>query len=320
MDQPFSPRRGTGITLAFICLVVLGLMPIIAIGRPAGSSALSFALWLSVWQLLFSLPLLALEWQSGEHGLFGERMPRAERWRVLGVTLFTGGLFSLSTWMYVLAFEKAGAVNAAIALQAYPLFAAALEAVFLRRRKSALELGFMLLVVVALYYLATQGTWQLAGPSFWFLLALAVPLVWSVAHIIVRQALLSTPITPSQVTTSRLVVSTIFLSVLAVSLEGFDSIPLLGLDFQFQIFAVAMGLAYYVELIVCFYAVRHIDVSVASSITVPAPAVTMVLSALLFNETVTGLQIMVLGVVILGLTGLLFAGSRTQGAASYEAG
>ena len=47
---------------------------------------------------------------------------------------------------------------------------------------------------------------------------------------------------------------------------------------------------------------------------------TMVLSALLFNETVTGLQIMVLGVVILGLTGLLFAGSRTQGAASYEAG
>lgn len=320
MAQSFSPRRGTGIALAFICLLVLGLMPIIAIGRPAGTSALVFALWMSVWQLLFSLPLLTLEWRSGERGLFGERLPKAERWRVLGVTLFTGGLFSLSTWMYVLAFEKAGAVNAAIALQAYPLFAAALEAVFLHRRKSTLELGFMLLVVVALYYLATQGTWRLAGLSFWFLLALAVPLVWSVAHIIVRQALLSTPITPSQVTTSRLIVSTVFLFLLAAAFEGFDAISLSGLDLPFQVFAVAMGFAYYVELIVWFYAVRHIDVSVASSITVPAPAVTMVLSALLFDEAVTQLQIVVLGLVVLGLTGLLYAGSRAHRAASYEAG
>lgn len=320
MAQSFSPRRGTGIVLAFVCLLVLGLMPIIAIGRPTGSSALVFALWLSVWQLLFSVPLLVLEWRSGEYGLFGERLPRAERWRVLGVTLFTGALFSLSTWMYVLAFEKAGAVNAAIALQAYPLFAAALEAIFLRRRKSALEVGFMLLVVVALYYLATEGSWRVAGMSSWFLLALAVPFVWSIAHIIVRQALLTTPITPSQVTTSRLIVSTIFLFALALALEGTRPMLSLGLDIQFQLFAVAMGLAYYVELIVWFNAVRHIDVSVASSITVPSPAVTMVLSALFFNETISELQVIVLGVVVVGLTGLLYAGSRSHDAASYETG
>ena len=44
---PLSPRLG--IALAFICLVILGVMPIISNGRPPGSDALTFALYLSFW-------------------------------------------------------------------------------------------------------------------------------------------------------------------------------------------------------------------------------------------------------------------------------
>ena len=44
-----------------------------------------------------------------------------------------------------------------------------------------------------------------------------------------------------------------------------------------------LGLVYYLELIFWFYAVRHIDVSVASSITVPWPALTMVLAVLVLG-------------------------------------
>jgi drug/metabolite transporter (DMT)-like permease len=287
-------------------------MPIIANGRPAGSGALVFAFWLSVWQLVFSLPPFFVEWRSGEQGLFSVVMPARRRTRLLLVTLFTGALFGLTTWMYVLAFEKAGSVNAAIALQAYPLFAAALEAFFLGRRKSFAELGFMLLVLAALYYLATQGTWRPQGLSGWFVLALAVPALWSVAHIIIRQALVSTPITPHQVTVSRLVISVCVLLPLTLAVEGCNAFVGNLFDRTFQLFALAMGLAYYLELIVWFNAVRHIDVSVASSITVPAPAVTMVLAAFLLGETVTGAQITALGVVFLGLFGLLLAGMRPK--------
>jgi drug/metabolite transporter (DMT)-like permease len=312
-----SGRRGVGVALAFACLFLLGLMPIIANGRPEGTGALTFALWLSVWQLVLSLPALIVEWRTGERGLFAYSLSPWARKRLLGTTLFTGTLFGVSTWAYVLAFEKVGAVNAAIALQVYPLFAAAVEAILLGRRKRPMEVGFTLLIVGALYHLATNGTWRPEGFSPWFAVALAVPALWSIAHVILRQALVTTPITPNQVTTSRLMVSTTMLVLLTVFIDGLDAIWGTRSALLFQLFAAAMGLAYYLELIGWFNAVRHIDVSVASSITVPAPAVTMVLAAIFLGDRIEGTQVLALGVAAFGLLGLLWAGDIVARARVY---
>jgi drug/metabolite transporter (DMT)-like permease len=304
-DTKGAPR---GVALAFVCLLLLGLMPVITNGRPAGFGALTFALVLSAWQLLFSLPLLAVEWRSGERGMFRQALPPAGRRRVLAITLFTGLLFALSTWAYVAAFEKAGSVNAAIALQAYPLCAAGLEALLFGRGRSWTELGFTALILIALYQLATQGTWQMSGLTPWFALALAVPVLWSIAHVILRELLVTASITPNQVTTSRLVVTILFLLPLALAIEGSGEIARAVAALRFQTFGLLMGLAYYLELLVWFNAVRSIDVSVASSIAVPAPAVTMLLAWLFLGEDIHGFQLLALGLVGIGLFGLLGAG------------
>lgn len=308
-DTRGAPR---GVALAFVCLLLLGLMPIITNGRPAGFGALTFALVLSAWQLMFSLPLLVVEWRSGERGMFRRALPPAGQRRVLAITHFTGLLFALSTWAYVAAFEKAGAVNAAIALQAYPLCAAGLEALLFGRRKSRTELGFTALILIALYDLATQGTWQMSGLTPWFAVALAVPVLWSVAHVILKELLVTTSITPNQVTTSRLLVTILFLLPLAFGIEGSDEIARAAAGLRFQTFGLLMGLAYYLELIFWFNAVRYIDVSVASSITVPAPAVTMLFAWLLLGEEVHGFQLLAFGLVGIGLFGLLGAGFRAR--------
>lgn len=307
-----SNRPGIGIGLSLLCLCLLGIMPIISNGRPAGTGALVFAFWLSVWQLLFALPPLVREWRSGERGLLAEALPPSRKVRLIAVTVFTGALFGLATWLYVLGFEKAGAVNAAIALQAYPLFATVLEAVFLGRRKSLAELGCMLLVLAALYYLATGGSWRPDGLSRWFLLALAVPALWSVAHIIIREAMVNSPITTHQVTVSRLCVSLAVLLPLMLAIEGGGELIRSAFDSAFQLFAIGMGLAYYLELIFWFNAVRHINVSVASSITVPAPAVTMVFAAAVLGETITSAQLLALAVIAFGLFGLIAIGIRRR--------
>jgi drug/metabolite transporter (DMT)-like permease len=310
-----DPRRG--MALAFVCLLLLGLMPVITNGRPAGFGALPFALALTVWQLLFSLPLLVIEWRSGERGMFREALPPAGQRRILAITLFTGLLFALSTWAYVAAFEKAGSVNAAIALQAYPLCAAGLEALLFGRGKSRRELGFIALILIALYGLATQGTWRMSGLTPWFVLALAVPVLWSTAHVILRELLVTTSITPNQVTTSRLVVTLLCLLPLALGIEGFGEIARAAAALRFETFGLLMGLAYYLELIVWFNAVRSIDVSVASSITVPAPAVTMLLAWIVLGEEIRGFQLLALALVGIGLLGLLgapFRGPRLRGA------
>ncbi|MEM7524056.1 MAG: DMT family transporter [Pseudomonadota bacterium] len=300
-----SPTVGKGVALSILCLTLLGVMPIIANLRPAEVGALSFAFGLSVWQVVFAGPVLALELRRGAKGIFAVELSRRKQGRMALAALFTGALFGLSTYLYVLGIEKAGATNAAIAIQAYPLFAIFLESVFLKRRKTPIELGLTAILVTSLYYLGTGGTFSMSDISGWFLACLGVPLLWSVAHVIIKEELNNTPITPAQVTFFRVAISTVFLgAILVAALNGLHS----RIAAIFQLSSAIMGFVYFIELIVWFYAVRHIDVSLASSITTPWPALTMVLAASFLGDAIESYQIAAFIVVVACIYGLTIAG------------
>lgn len=264
-----SPK--TGIALAFVCLLILGMLPIIASSRPAGFGALGFAFFLSVWQAAAALPVCLLERATGEKGILAAGPAAGLKTRAIMIILGTGIIFGLSTYVYVLAVEKAGPVSTAIAIQAYPLFAILWETLFLKRDKSPLELCFTALLLMAMTFLATGGTWQIAGFSPWFLVALAIPFLWSIAHVIIKEVLDRTPITPAQVTAVRVVISALFLGGLLVATAGPQAIAASATRLDYQIVAAAMGLVDYIELLVWFYAVRSIAVSLAGSITLACP-------------------------------------------------
>lgn len=306
-----SVDRGRGISFAFVCLGILGVMPIIADSRPPGSDALVFALFLSLWQLGCSIPFVVWELGTGRRAIFGSGLEPARRRRVIAIIVVTGAIFGLSTYAYVLAVEKAGPVSTAIAIQAYPLFAILWESLFLNRRKTPQELAFTLLLLGAMVYLATAGTWRVEDLSIWFLLALGIPFLWSVAHVIIKEVLDRTPITPAQVTFLRVLVSSVFLGLLVIASSGDAALADIG-DIDFQMWALILGLVYYLELIFWFYAVRHIDVSVASSITVPWPALTMVLAVLVLGERIETYQIVAFAIVAASMYGLLLAGARKR--------
>lgn len=312
-----SPSVRKGIVLSLVCLTLLGVMPIISNLRPSEVDALSFAFALSVWQVVFALPVFGLELKSGTKGIFGIELSRQERRRMIVVALLTGGLFGFSTYLYVLGVEKAGAINAAIAIQAYPLFAILWERLFLKRVKSAVELALTAVLIGTLYYLGTGGTFVLSGLSPWFLVSIGVPLLWSIAHVIIREELRRTPITPVQVTFFRVVVSTLFLfAILAVAVPSGIAT---GMSAVFQPTSAIMGFVYFFELVVWFYAVRHIDVSLASSITTPWPALTMVLAVAFLSDTIEVYQVVALLVVIACIYGLTLAGLRKESAAGTPA-
>lgn len=303
-----SPSVGKGIVLSLVSLSLLGVMPIISNLRPSDIDALSFAFALSVWQMIFAAPLFGLEFGSGTRGIFGLALTRRERWRMILVALFTGTLFGLSTYLYVLAVEKAGAANAAIAIQAYPLFAILWESIFLKRRKTVLELLLTAILLGTLYYLGTGGSFRLSGLSLWFLASLGVPLLWSIAHVIIKEELSNTPVTPAQVTFFRVAISALFLlaALAAVAPSGIGP----GLAAIFQTMSAVMGLVYFLELIVWFYALRHVDVSLASSITTPWPALTMMLAVPLLGDSVETYQVLALLLVVLCIYGLTLAGLK----------
>ena len=80
----------------------------------------------------------------------------------------------------------------------------------------------------------------------------------------------------------------------------------------FQTMSAVMGLVYFLELIVWFYAVRHIDVSLASSITTPWPALTMVLAVAFLGDAIETYQIVALLIVVACIYGLTLAGVQTE--------
>jgi drug/metabolite transporter (DMT)-like permease len=304
-----SPR--TGILLAFCCLGILGAMPILSNARPAGSDGLSFAIWLTWWQLVAALPLFCLE-HARRRQIAPPAMGEPRRLRTGLIAVATGAMFGLSTYMYVVAAEKAGAVSMIIALQAYPLFAILWEALFLGKRKTPAELGCTAVILVAIIYLTTEGTMRVSAISWWSAFALGIPLLWSVAHILLRQILITMPITPNQVTVSRLVISGAFLLFLHIAIGESGALGAALGDMAFQKAAFVMGVAYYLELILWFYAMRHIDVSLGSSLTVPAPAVTMLISILVLGQDVQLYQVLAMCVIALGIYGLLLAGKRAK--------
>lgn len=307
-----SSKMGKGIALALVCLCLLGTMPIIANLRGEAIPALAFAFALSVWQTVFAFSVFAVELKTGERGIFASGFTGAARTRIILITVFTGTLFGLSTYLYVLGVERAGATSAAIAIQAYPLFAILWETLFLKRRKTLVELAITSLLVGTLYYLGTGGTFMLTGLSPWFLVALGVPFLWSVAHVIIKEELGRTPVTPIQVTFFRVAISTLFL-FFAMAVAGTGAISD-GFSALFYTMSAVMGFVYFMELIVWFYAVRFIDVSLASSITTPWPALTMALSVPLLGDRIEAYQIIALVVVVACIYGLTLAGLKKESA------
>jgi drug/metabolite transporter (DMT)-like permease len=306
-NRMVTQNTGRGISLTLVCLGILAVMPVISNSRPADFSALGFAFFLSAWQTIFAVPLFVWELCRGNKGIFSAGLDARQTRRTFGVALLTGAIFGLSTFLYVLGVQEAGAASAAIAIQAYPVFAILWETIFLKRSKTPFELALTAVLIGALYYLGTGGTGRVEGLSYWFLLALGVPFLWSIAHVIIKEELGRMPITPAQVTFFRVFISTAFLAIMLALFEPSAFIPGL-IRPSFVTYAALMGAVYYVELIVWFYAVRHIDVSLASSITTPWPAFTMVLAAVILGDDIHAYQISAFVVVAASVYLLMLAG------------
>lgn len=310
INSNFQPHRQTGIILSLSSLLLLGILPIISNSRPSDLDALDFAFYLSLWQLISAIPLLFFELNSSNKGIFDDKVDKSVRNSTLRIILITGVIFSFTTFLYVLSFEKAGTVSAAIALQAYPLFSILLETLFLGRKKNSGELLFTILLVTGIYYLGTEGTWIIKEFSPWFALALLVPFLWSVAHVTIKHTLDKSPITPSQVTFMRVLISSIVLFAISGFNNGFNVLINGITNPTFQLFAFFMGVVYYLELVIWFYAIKHVDVSVASSITTPTPIITLILAIIILKESVELYQITAMIVIFICLYGILYFGKQ----------
>lgn len=309
-SSDFSPNRNKGILLSFMSLFLLAMLPIISNSRPSELNALDYAFYLSLWELICAVPLFIFELSKKNSGIFQKSLDwkiQKKTYLIMGIT---GFIFSITTFFYVFAFETAGIVSAAIAIQTYPLFSILWEFILFRKKKRVGEIIFTLIMIAGIYYLGTGGTWLINGFSPWFAVALIVPFLWGIAHVTIKNTLDTSPITPNQVTFFRVLISSIILFGISSLVNGITTIFNGLLNFEFQLFGFLMGIVYYLELVNWFYAVKHVDVSVASTVTTPTPMVTMILALFILKVSIEVYQIIAMGIVFVSLYGLLWAGKR----------
>ena len=304
-----------GIQLSLLCLLILGILPIIATVRSNDGNALAFAFWLSFWQLFFAAPVYFFQRKKAQFA--GVRQMSAgafNRIHTWAMVVLTGVLFGAATFAYVLAVDQTGPVTFAVAVQAYPLFALLWEALFLRRRKSTADMTFTLVIAASMVYLGTQGTWHLSTISSGFWIALVVPLLWSIAHVIIKEMMNAAAITPSEVIVTRVLVAALLLGFACLFFQGSGGLLTTGMNWKFQLVALLMGFAYYLELFSWFTAVKYIDVSKGASITAPAPAVTVLLALVLLGQELHDYQIIALVFVVGSVVGLIRYGRNEKSA------
>ena len=253
-----SMRTETVGTLLASCGALLyGLEPVVISANP--SSPLSFAMFSALFASLILWPIALSGPSRNEIRSHPEHLRSA----------FFVGLFGtvLAYMAYSYGARMSTAINAALITRSEVLFSFVLSWIFLRERITARLLLFSATILAGLAVVITQG--RGIEPRVGDFLLLFVPLFWQSAHVIAKR------IPYSALTIATLRNSYGFLLLLPVAvLRGVEFSPL----------SIAEGAIIALGQVIWYASIKRINLSKATAVITPAPAVAIIIGILLGQE------------------------------------
>lgn len=247
-------REAQGTLLALLGMILYGLEPVIIKSNP--SNPLSFAAFSALFASIFLwiFVLLAGNWRDLEEN--PAHIPKT----------FLIGLFgtALAYLSYSYGARLSTAINASLITRAEVLFSFVLSYVLLKERITKKQAIYSLLVLLGLILVITQG--RIITPKRGDVLLLMVPLFWQIGHVIAKNL----PYNPYLIATMRNTFGGLLLFMFALS-SGLEFHPL----------SIAEGIIIAVGQVVWYLSIKRINLSKATAIITPAPAVAIGLSILL---------------------------------------
>ncbi|WP_456398389.1 DMT family transporter [Palaeococcus sp. (in: euryarchaeotes)] len=247
-------REAQGTLLALLGMILYGLEPVIIKSNP--SNPLSFAAFSALFASIFLwiFVLLAGNWRDLEEN--PAHIPKT----------FLIGLFgtALAYLSYSYGARLSTAINASLITRAEVLFSFVLSYVLLKERITKKQGIYSLLVLLGLILVITQG--RIITPKRGDVLLLMVPLFWQIGHVIAKNL----PYNPYLIATMRNTFGGLLLFMFALS-SGLEFHPL----------SIAEGIIIAVGQVVWYLSIKRINLSKATAIITPAPAVAIGLSILL---------------------------------------
>ncbi|NJE26711.1 DMT family transporter [Thermococcus sp. MV5] len=253
-------KETEGTLLAFIGLFLYGIEPVVIKANPA--NPMSFAAFSAIiasfilWPIVFSTS----SWKDVKEN--PQYIPKAVLVGIFGT--------ALAYIAYSYGAQLSTAINASLITRAEVLFSFVLAYILLRERITREQVLWSVLILLGLVLVITQG--KPVVPKKGDLLLLLVPLFWQSGHIIAKKL----PYNPFLIAAFRNTFGGILLFILALP-QGLE----------FSKFAMAEAIILSLGQVIWYLSIKRINLSKATAIITPAPAVAIGL-ALLLGEKFTG--------------------------------
>ncbi|MCD6523476.1 MAG: EamA family transporter [Thermococcus sp.] len=266
-------RETEGTLLAFVVLILLGLEPVVIKANPV--NPLAFASLSAIIASLILWPIVLLRGQARE---VLERPGELKKTFLTGLfaTAIAYSLFSYGT-------RLSSAVNSAIITRFEVFYSFLISWLLLRERISGRAVLSALTLIAGVFLVVTQGKRPelLKGD----VLLLLTPLFWQLGHAVAKK----TNYSPLTIAALRNTFGGLLLLV-----------PAVIMGFAFTRFALAEGIIIALTQGLWYLAIARINLSKATAILTPAPALTVLISTAVLGETVTVYHLSGLALITLG--------------------
>lgn len=281
-----------GILFGIIGVILIGFQPIIALSRPAEIDMMIFVAMTCLIQALLFFPIMMIERKKMrsdyEEGLFTfnekESLLYGYKKNIIFI-LFLGTIFAVANFLFFVAIELAGAINASLAAKTSIFFALLFGYLINKEKISSTQIIFIFVIFFGLLVAITQS-FNLLEFNIGVGIMIISSALYVLAHSLTKPVIDRKELTPIFLVCVRNALSGIILISIYLFIFPIENINLIFKPVNFSFFFL-MGAVSSIALFFYYLAMKYLDVSKSTILMSPTPIVTALFALMILGELFT---------------------------------
>jgi len=282
-----------GLFFGILCVLLVGMQPIIANSRPLSLDPYFFAATTCIVEAIIFFPLMLIERKriklSHERELINleELSTVLNGWKNNKILLIYIGInFGIAQVLFFLGYQLAGAINGSLAQKTVVIFGLLFGYLINQEKVSYTQIIFSMVLFFGLILAVTAGKFNLLEFNIGVLLIIITAILWMLAHAFTKPVFDRNEATPTQMVFIRNLLSGLFLFTTYFLFFPIDNINLI-LNSINLFFIIAMGIAYGLGLFCWYKVLAYLGTSKGTAMTSGTPIVTIIFATIILNEIFT---------------------------------
>ena len=297
-----------GLINGIICVVLIGLQPIISLSRPSIIDAFTFSTITVIFMAVIFLPLFLIErfrLKSLNNRDSNEWITSLLKgWKLKrNIKLFIGiGIvFAIVPVLLIIGYDLAGPVNSSLALKSEVIFALITGNILLKEKRiSKIQILFCGSLFIGLFIAITQDFSNLLGLNLGVLIILLAVAIFTVTHTFTKSGLDRNEITSIQVVFIRNVLSGIILIAIYLLFFPIERL-ILVFEPQYLIYPFLMGIDWGFSLFFWYRTLSYIQIGKAGVIMSLTPIISAFFSWIILGNNITYFHLIGITIVIISI-------------------